>query len=365
MKPESVLVLIPAFNEEKNIARVVKEVRESLPDWPLVVADDGSEDGTAPTARGAGAQVISLPVHLGLGGCVQAGYKLAFELGYEYVIRIDGDGQHDPADIPVVLEALKKTQCEMVIGSRFIEGNGTRPTVARGLGIRFFRLMLRPILGRSVTDPTSGFVGVNRKALALFSKSFPLEYPEIEALVVLQRRSFRFEEVSMPHATQDERAQHHPLMEGVEVHDPRSAGRLCERASLRRQAAVVSSEGGTSVNPLLNLLTVASLALLFVVLRSVRGRHVRVEYSVSWLGAALVLLVVSRMPRALDAAAEWIGVKDSSITFLLLVLIVFLAVFYRFSGVISDLKDMNIALAQRVAILEYQLERVRDGETGR
>ena len=195
MKPESVLVLIPAFNEEKNIARVVKEVRESLPGWPLVVADDGSEDGTAPVARGAGAQVISLPVHLGLGGCVQAGYKLAFELGYEYVIRIDGDGQHDPADIPVVLEALKKTQCEMVIGSRFIERSGTRPTVARGLGIRFFRLMLRPILGRSVTDPTSGFVGVNRKALALFSKSFPLEYPEIEALVVLQRRSFRFEEV--------------------------------------------------------------------------------------------------------------------------------------------------------------------------
>ena len=174
---------------------MVKEVRESLPGWPLVVADDGSEDGTAPVARGAGAQVISLPVHLGLGGCVQAGYKLAFELGYEYVIRIDGDGQHDPADIPVVLEALKKTQCEMVIGSRFIEGSGTRPTVARGLGIRFFRLMLRPILGRPVTDPTSGFVGVNRKALALFSKSFPLEYPEIEALVVLQRRSFRFEEV--------------------------------------------------------------------------------------------------------------------------------------------------------------------------
>lgn len=195
MRADSVLVLIPAFNEEKNIARVVQEVRQALPDWPLMVADDGSEDGTAPTARGAGAQVISLPVHLGLGGCVQAGYKLAFELGYEYVIRIDGDGQHDPADIPVMLEALKRTQCEMVIGSRFIGGNGTRPTVARGMGIRFFRLMLRPILGRAVSDPTSGFVGVNRKALALFSKSFPLEYPEIEALVVLQRRAFRFEEV--------------------------------------------------------------------------------------------------------------------------------------------------------------------------
>ncbi|MCC7153925.1 MAG: DUF2304 domain-containing protein [Bryobacterales bacterium] len=116
------------------------------------------------------------------------------------------------------------------------------------------------------------------------------------------------------------------------------------------------------MNPLLNLLTVASVALLFVVLRSVRGRHVRVEYSVSWLAAALVLLVISRMPGLLDAAAGWAGIKDSSITFLLLVLLVFLAVFYRTSGVISDLKDMNIALAQRVAILEYQLGQVRNGE---
>lgn len=195
MNPGSVLVLIPAFNEEKNIAQVVREVGQVLPGWPVLVADDGSEDGTVPLARDAGADVISLPIHLGLGGCVQAGYKLAFELGYEFVIRIDGDGQHDPHDIPTVLGALQSTGCEMVIGSRFLEENGTRPTVARGIGIRFFRFLLRPILGRSVTDPTSGFVGVNRKALQLFSKSFPLEYPEIEALVVLQRRAFRFVEV--------------------------------------------------------------------------------------------------------------------------------------------------------------------------
>lgn len=189
------LVLIPAYNEERNIAAVVHEVRAKLPGWPILVVDDGSEDGTAPAARGAGAPTMSLPYHLGLGGCVQAGYKLAFELGYDYVIRIDGDGQHDPADIPRVLERLQNSNAEMVIGSRFVERNGSRTTFARGVAISFFRLMLRPILGRSVSDPTSGFVGVNRRALALFSKSFPLEYPEIEALVVLQRRAFRFEEV--------------------------------------------------------------------------------------------------------------------------------------------------------------------------
>ncbi|MGB9606182.1 MAG: glycosyltransferase, partial [Bryobacteraceae bacterium] len=114
---------------------------------------------------------------------------------YQYVIRADGDGQHDPRDIPRIYEALKSGGCQMVIGSRFLEGDGAPSSLIRGLGIRFFRLVLRPILGKPVRDPTSGFVGVNCEALQVFSKSFPLEYPEIEALVVLQRRRFRFLEV--------------------------------------------------------------------------------------------------------------------------------------------------------------------------
>jgi len=159
------------------------------------VVDDCSSDATVTVARGAGAQVLSLPHHLGLGGCVQAGYKLAFELGYQYVIRVDGDGQHDAADIPRIFERLRSSGCEMVIGSRFVNGTGEHTSMVRALGSRFFRIVLRPILGKPVHDPTSGFVGVNRNALGVFSRSFPLEYPEIETLVVLQRRRFRFEEV--------------------------------------------------------------------------------------------------------------------------------------------------------------------------
>ena len=111
------------------------------------------------------------------------------------MIRVDGDGQHNARDIPRILERLKSSGCEMVIGSRFVADNGSRTGAVRSLGIWFFRMMLLPILGRTVRDPTSGFVGVNRRALGVFSRSFPLEYPEIEALVVLQRRRFRFEEV--------------------------------------------------------------------------------------------------------------------------------------------------------------------------
>lgn len=189
------LILIPAFNEEGAIGGVIKEVHNVMPGVPVLVVDDCSEDATRAIAAGAGARVLPMPFHLGLGGCVQAGYRLAFELGYDYVVRVDGDGQHNPKYIPTILEALEREGCEMVIGSRFMNGAGEHSGFLRAFGIVFFRFMLRPILGKAVHDPTSGFVGVNRTALALFSKSFPLEYPEIEALVVLQRKRFRFVEV--------------------------------------------------------------------------------------------------------------------------------------------------------------------------
>ena len=192
---DSLLVIVPAYNEEAAVGGVVRDIHAAMPGTPVLVIDDSSTDATRVVAREAGARVLALPHHLGLGGCVQAGYKLAFELGFRYVIRVDGDGQHDARDIPRVFEALRSSGCEMVIGSRFLDGDGTGSGAVRGLGIRFFRLVLRPILGQRVHDPTSGFVGVNRNALQVFSRSFPLEYPEIEALVVLQRKRFRFLEI--------------------------------------------------------------------------------------------------------------------------------------------------------------------------
>ncbi len=192
---ESLLILIPCFNEEGAVAGVIEDVRRVMPGVPILVVDDASTDSTAFVARKAGAHVLPLPHHLGLGGCVQAGYKLAFELGFLYVIRVDGDGQHSADDIPNVFHVLHTSGCQMVIGSRYLNEGARYTSRFRGLGIAAFRLILRPILGTTVHDPTSGFVGVNYEALAVFSRSFPLEYPEIEALVVLQRKAFRFQEV--------------------------------------------------------------------------------------------------------------------------------------------------------------------------
>jgi glycosyltransferase involved in cell wall biosynthesis len=195
----SLLVIVPALNEEGAIGHVVESVRREMPGVPVLVIDDCSTDATVLTARQAGAEVISLPRHLGLGGCVQTGYKLAYELGFEYVVRVDGDGQHDARDIPKIYARLVESGANMVIGSRFVDANGgkngQKAAPIRGIGIQMFRWLLRIVLGKPVRDPTSGFVGVNRTALQVFSRTFPLEYPEIEALVVLQRRRFRFEEV--------------------------------------------------------------------------------------------------------------------------------------------------------------------------
>ena len=222
------LIVIPAYNEEGAIGNVIREVQAAVPNTPILVVDDGSEDGTRTIATLAGSAVISMPIHLGLGGCVQAGYKLAFESGFSYVIRVDGDGQHDPADIPQIYETLRGSGVEMVIGSRFKNGAGEHTSIIRAVGIRIFRMMLRPILGKVVHDPTSGFVGVNRTALAVFSKSFPLEYPEIETLVVLQRRRFRFLEVPCvmrprPGGTLVDHADEVDLL-----HRPCFAGCVCE-----------------------------------------------------------------------------------------------------------------------------------------
>jgi glycosyltransferase involved in cell wall biosynthesis len=173
------LILVPAFNEGAAVGSVIESVRATMPGVPVVVVDDCSLDNTVSAAKTAGADVLSLPHHLGLGGAVQAGYKLAYELGFQYVIRVDGDGQHEPRDIPRIFDALRESGCEMVIGSRYMNGNAVYSS---------------PL--KQVRDPTSGFVGVNRNALQVFSRSFPLEYPEIEALVVLQRKAFRFQEIS-------------------------------------------------------------------------------------------------------------------------------------------------------------------------
>jgi glycosyltransferase involved in cell wall biosynthesis len=189
------IVIIPALNEEGAIGAVVRKVKRVLPDTPVLVIDDHSTDRTARIAGDAGADVVRLHTHLGVGGCVRTGYQIAFERGYEQVIRIDGDGQHEARDIPRILGALASSGADVVIGSRFIPPGEWQSSFARSLGIALFRRLLAPVLGKAILDPTSGFIGINRQALAVFAHRLPHVYPEIGGLILLRRNRLRFHEV--------------------------------------------------------------------------------------------------------------------------------------------------------------------------
>ena len=194
--PEHRLAIVPARNEEEAVARVVEELRQFDPGLDVVVIDDGSEDGTGARAAAAGATVVSLPFNLGIGGAVQTGFKYALANGYETVIRLDGDGQHDPQQIPNLLVPLERGDADVVVGSRFAEGGGDyKAPFARRAGIRWFAQLVSLLTRQKLTDTTSGFQAVNARAIRLFAADYPHDYPEVEAAVMVVRHRLRILEV--------------------------------------------------------------------------------------------------------------------------------------------------------------------------
>ena len=189
------IAIVPAHNEEACIADVVREVRAFDPGLEVVVVDDGSHDRTGPLARAAGAHVVRLPFNLGIGGAVQTGFRYALENDFEVAVRLDGDGQHDPRELEKLLQPLLAGEADIVIGSRFAGVGGYRAPVARSLGIRLFARLVSALVGSRVTDTTSGFQALNRRAITLFAGDYPHDYPEVEAMVMVFRHRLRLAEI--------------------------------------------------------------------------------------------------------------------------------------------------------------------------
>jgi glycosyltransferase involved in cell wall biosynthesis len=189
------LALVPAYNEEASVAAVVAELRAADPEMEILVIDDGSLDRTAEVAAAAGARVLRLPFNLGIGGAVQTGFRYAHEHGFDLVLRVDGDGQHDPAQAARLAEPVLAGEADLAVGSRFCGGGGYRSSRSRRLGIRLLAWIVSRLVGERVTDPTSGFQVVNRRGIALFAADYPHDYPEVEATVLVARHRLRRVEV--------------------------------------------------------------------------------------------------------------------------------------------------------------------------
>ncbi|MBE0428403.1 MAG: glycosyltransferase family 2 protein [Thermoleophilia bacterium] len=195
MDESSVLIIIPAHNEADALAGVIGEVKSSLPAAGVVVVDDGSTDETPRIALESGAELLSLPYNLGIGSSMQTGFKLAAQKGYGIAVQVDGDGQHDPREVRLLLEPILRGECDMTVGSRYLEKNDYSGSAGRRLGTALFSRMLSLMVGQKLTDATSGFRAINRRLIEHFAHDYPRDYPEVEALMVAHMARCRIREI--------------------------------------------------------------------------------------------------------------------------------------------------------------------------
>lgn len=189
------IIVIPAYNEEGNLEKTVRDIRENAPDFDYVIVNDCSTDNTLGMCREKGFSYLNLPVNLGIGGAVQTGYRYAYYHGYDLAVQFDGDGQHSAKFLAQMAKVLEETESDMVIGSRFIEKEGFQSSGLRRIGIRYFSLLIKLLTGKAVTDPTSGMRMINRKLLKKFTNEYPKDYPEPESVVTVLSEKHKVTEI--------------------------------------------------------------------------------------------------------------------------------------------------------------------------
>jgi glycosyltransferase involved in cell wall biosynthesis len=192
------LAVVPAYNEEATLGHVIVGLRDVVPEFDILVVDDGSTDRTREIAEAAGVRVLRLPFNVGIGGAVQSGFTFALENGYDFMVQVDGDGQHDPHEIATLVKEMKADRhTDVIVGSRFLKDLQYVGPISRRAGIHVFAFLLSRIVGQKVTDPTSGFRLYNRRAISLFARDYPHDYPEVETVLVLHFHRLRMREVAV------------------------------------------------------------------------------------------------------------------------------------------------------------------------
>lgn len=191
-----VLVIIPAYNEAESISDVIAALQEQVPDYDIVVVDDGSADSTSTIVRSiSNVDLIRLPYNMGIGSTMQTGYKYAVLNDYDVAVQCDGDGQHPVHQMKSIVDGVLEGKADMIIGSRYVADSDYTPSIFRRIGKSLLSRIVNSAVGGGVTDTTSGFRAMNRSVLASFAHSYPDDYPEAEVLVSLFKRGLKAVEV--------------------------------------------------------------------------------------------------------------------------------------------------------------------------
>jgi len=194
-KQPRILIIVPAYNEERNIADTINEIRKNVPEVDILVVDDGSKDRTAAIAQELHTIVFSHPFNLRIGGAVQTGFKFARREGYDIAIQVDADGQHMPSFIPQLIQPIVQGETDISIGSRYLGNGSVDSSLTRFLGVKFFSWLTTKVTKKRITDCTSGFRALNKRAISFFANEYPLDFPDAEALILASRSGLRICEV--------------------------------------------------------------------------------------------------------------------------------------------------------------------------
>ena len=190
------LAVIPAYNEEESISAVIEGIKKQEPTFDILVVDDASNDMTYELARKQDAAVLEHPYNLGDGAARQTGFIYARENNYDIVITIDGDGQHDPVSIRELCEVIERDEADIALGSRFLGVASYRIDFFRRIGMLLYGLICSIFMRSKITDPTSGFRALNKKAVSLFtSELYPQKYPDANVILLSHYAGLRVKEV--------------------------------------------------------------------------------------------------------------------------------------------------------------------------
>lgn len=198
MKTEKIIFIIPAYNEEMNIKKVLEDIKKNTPNADVIVINDCSKDDTEKVLKEYKVNYINHPFNMGYAKAVQTGIKYAYYNNYDYAIQFDADGQHLASEANKLFEKLKSENCDIIIGSRFLKNTGYNHSFFRKMGTKLFTLIIKIYCKKIITDPTSGFQCLNRKIMEYYSQlgNYP-EYPDANLIIDLLLRGYKIEEVGV------------------------------------------------------------------------------------------------------------------------------------------------------------------------